>query len=265
MPSNTNNKTKKIHKILEIIDLGENKQIAIVSPWKAITKKNFLNILKEKKDNISEDDILNTLVLPYISEIDNNNETTTPTGEINMYLSPAEIQFVLTKIRELSVGADLNFILECDFCKKEFEVETNLTNITNYTPNKFPAKNGIYEWVDLSTKDSLKFALKKFKQEPPKLIEMLLHLRSVDIIDAHNASHNKSKTEKIEITNLNQALDYYNDLTLPDEKKLTDSFRSVESYYVVCENYTCPHCGEGKIYTFDVVPGFFDPLLPADI
>jgi hypothetical protein len=218
--------------------LGKNKEVTI-SPWKAITKKNFLNVLRDKKENIGEDDILNTLVLPYLD--DEGKE---------LYLSIAEVQWILKNLREISVGEELSFILECDACEKEFDVETTLDNITHYTPNQYPVDDDIFSWVDLATRDSLKIAMKKYKKEPPKLIEMLLHLEKVDNED---------------IKNLNQALEYYNNLTLPEEKRLTDSFRNVESYYSVSEEYTCPHCGETKKYTFDVVPGFFDPLMPADI
>jgi hypothetical protein len=220
---------------MEII-LGKNKSVTI-TPWKAITKKNFLNILKDKRENISEDDILKTLVHPYIDNTD-------------LYLSSAEIQVILRHLREISIGAEIEFTLECDNCNKEFETISTLNDISTYQPNTYPCDLGNYSWVDIDNKDTLKTAFKKYKREPEKLIELLLH---IDKIDGNP------------IKSFNEVIDYYNNLTLPEEKELMEDFRKVESYFKISSYFRCTHCDVNKEYSFDVIPGFFDPLMPSDI
>jgi len=220
------------------LKLGENKTVTI-TPWKSKTKKEFIKLFKRKEDKVNEQDIIDVLVIPYIQE----KET---------YYSPDEIQYILIKLREISITDEINFSMDCDNkeCGKNFDIETNLGNISSYQPNKYPTELNNVTWRDLPAKDSLTKMIKKYPDEPPRSISMILHIETI------NGEL---------ISSFQQLINIVDDLSMRDADDLERDYNLVSSKLDIKQNIKCTHCGFEKEYLFDIIPTFFDPLLPKDM
>lgn len=220
------------------IILGKNKTVKI-SSWKGKTKKDFVNIFRNKKEKITEQDVVDILLYPYIDNVD-------------QYYSSSEIQYMLTCIREISIKDDIVFSIECDNigCKKDISVVKDISEMYTYTPSKYPVELNEVKWVDLRNSKSLETACKKFPNELRTDIELMLHIESIngDIIHSFE-----------------DILEICNDLDIQASNDLADDFISVKSQFNIGSDIECPHCGSKKHHSFDIIPAFFDPILPKDI
>jgi len=220
------------------LKLGTNKVITL-TPWKSKTKKDFIKLFKEKEDKVSEEDIINVLVMPYISDT-------------KAYYSPDEIQYILVELRKLSIDEEIAFSLDCDKCGEVIDIDTTLTEITDYTPNKFPIETGNVQWRDLPNKDSLKKVIKKYPAEPPRNLQTLLHM-----------SHFQGQP----VTSIDEIMEKVDNLSLKEDNELLENFESVQSIIKISKIIKCNNkdCKFEKDYIFDVIPTFYDPLLPKDM
>jgi hypothetical protein len=217
------------------LKLGKNKIIDI-KPWKTKTKKDFLNIIKKKGKEISENDILDTLILPYVEPN-------------NIYFSDEEIQWILVNIRNISANNDMKFLIECSNCKKDITISCKLLDLCEYKENEYPIIKNEKAWIDLDDSKSLKDNIKKY-DEFPKNIEMLMHLESVG---------NKK------FSNMDEKIEYFENLSLEDNDKLVDEYKEVKSDIELKYKTKCPKCEYETTYVFEEIPNFFDPILPKEI
>ena len=215
------------------IRLGPNKSV-FVTPWKAKAKKEFIKIFKKKGENVSEEDILNILLYPYLKE--------------KIYLSPAEAQYVLVKLREISLrNNEVEFSLTCNNCGEDINVNINISDLIQYKETHLPIEKDGKKWEDPESLDQIKNALIKFKQEPPHIIMLGLNLK---------------KYNDKEIKSLEEFLEIYNDLDFEEAEDLEDEWLGLTSDFKIIKNFKCNECNVELNYEFDVIPGFFDPLLP---
>ena len=222
------------------LKLGTNKVVEL-TPWKSKTKKDFIKVFREStKDEIKEREIINILVMPYIDKPD-------------VYYSAAEIQYILINLRKISITEDIKFSMDCfdtEKCGKDFDVVTDLDKLTNYKESNFPLELNKISWRDLTKKDALRNLIKKYSSEPPKELELLIHIESYD---------------GTTISSIPQITEIIDDLTLTESAQLEEDFNTVTSALKIEQELTCPHCNLTKNYNFDIIPTFFDPLLPKDM
>jgi len=220
------------------LKLGENKTVTI-TPWKSKTKKEFIKLFKKKEDKVNEQDIIDVLILPYIDKKE-------------VYYSPDEIQFILITLREISITDEIKFSMDCDNeeCGKNFNIETNLGKISTYQESSYPVELNNVSWRDLPAKDSLTKMIAKYPDEPPRSISLLLHIESI------NGEL---------ISSFQQLINIVDDLSMKEGDKLEADYEKVSSRLDIKQNLTCTHCGFEKEYLFDIIPTFFDPLLPKDM
>jgi hypothetical protein len=209
----------------------------VLSPWKTKTKKDFLNIIKNKEKNLSEVDILNTLVYPYIEPN-------------NIFMNDAELQWVLINLRNISIDNNMKFLIECSNCNDDIVIECKLLDLCKYKENEYPTIKNNREWKDIDSLDALKNAIKNNKSEFPKNIEMLLHL------DSANGEKFKNIEEKI---------NYLDNLNLEEGNILSNEFKDIDSEIKLEYKTKCPHCEYKTNYIFEEIPDFFDPLLPKEL
>jgi len=217
---------------MEIL-LSEDKSVNI-SPWKSKTRKQFIKLFKEKKTDVLEDDIVDILVMPYIEPN-------------NIFLSSDEIQYLLIKIREISLDNKISFIMECENCKEDFDVDIELNKLVNYSPGNF-SKASICEWTDELNKDTFKKSLEKYPDEVPKDLEMLIHIKSCN--------------DKDYTLDLDKLIDDFDDFKLSEILNIKNEYSEVKSKLEISSTIKCTKCGFSKKYQFDVIPSFFDPLMP---
>jgi hypothetical protein len=218
------------------LKLGKNKTIEI-SAWKTKTKKDFLNIIREKEKNLSEDDVLDVLIKPYIKPND-------------IYFSEAELQWILINLRNISIESNMKFLIDCSNCKEEITIECKLMDLCDYKLNSFPIIKGERAWKDISNLNELKEYVKKYKDEFPKNIEMLLHLDGVG---------------KNKFNSFNEKIEYFDNLDLQEGNTLLSEFDEINSNIKLSYKIKCPHCDNIDTYIFEEIPDFFEPLLPKEL
>lgn len=214
------------------IDLG-NKKVTI-KPWKTNTKKEFLNLIKNKGENVTQEEIMDVLLYPYIEESD-------------IFLNRYELEYVLVNIRNISIKANIEMTVSCDICKTSFEISENVLEFTDYRKANYNGK-----WKDLSSKNSNKTitSLAEKYGENESDIEMLLHLSEI----------NSKKVESFE-----DVYNIFSEMTLDELENLYEEYDKVKPYLEMKITKKCPHCGSNNIFYFDEIPSFFDPLLPKEI
>jgi hypothetical protein len=218
------------------IKLGKNKKVQIKA-WKTKTKKEFLNIIKNKKDKLTEEDILNTLILPYIEPN-------------NIYFSEEELQYLLINIRNISVSENIKFITKCNNCNKDIEIDTNILNLCEYKENQYPIIKDDISWKDIENERILKTNITKYKDELPGNIEMFMHIDGI---------------ENKKFKNLDEIIEFFEDLTLEESNKISKDYSEIQSSIEIKYTTDCSDCSHQDTYIFDEIPDFFNPLLPEKI
>jgi DNA-directed RNA polymerase subunit M/transcription elongation factor TFIIS len=215
------------------VKLGKNK-IVEVKPWKTKTKKDFLKIVKAKQLDIVEEDLVNSLVLPYVTPND-------------IYFSSDEIQYLLVILREISINENIITELICKKCNESFDVSKNVKDFCKYQTSQYPVTIGKYTWRDIKSSNSVQNISKKHPDELQNDIEMLLHIEAID----------GKMVESFE-----EILDYFENLELDESKTIYEDYDKVKSKLSLEFDETCPKCGDRNTYYFETIPNFFDPLLP---
>jgi len=230
--TSTNKTSDSMNKTLQ---LGPRKSVTI-HPWKAKAKKDFIKVFKKKGKNVSERDVLDVLVYPYIEE--------------KIFLNSAEVQYILTELRKISIkDQNIEFILTCDKCTKEFDVETNIDNLVHYKETLIPIKDDNIEWKEVSSLKELENNLKKFSEEPPSIINMAMNIKN------YNGN---------EIDSIEKFIEIYDDMSMGEVDIIETRWKEVSSNFEIYQELECPHCKYKTAYLFDIIPSFFDPLLPKE-
>jgi hypothetical protein len=218
------------------LKLGKNKIIKI-SPWKTKTKKDFLNIIRKKEKNISEDDIMDVLIKPYIESND-------------IYFSDDELQWILINLRNISVDNNIKFLIECGNCKKDIIIECKLLDLCEYTENQYPIIKNNQTWKDINNLEEYKSSIQSYPDEFPKNIEMLLHLEAIG--------------DK-RFNSIKERIEYFENLDLESGNNLVKEYEDIKSNIKLFYKTKCSHCDYKSKYTFDEIPDFFEPLLPKEL
>jgi len=232
--SNTDN-SQNNSDFLEL-KLGPNKSVGI-KPWKAKTKKEFVKIFKAKGDKVTERDVLDILVYPYI---DNTKQ----------FYSSAELQYIMTKIREISIkDKDTSFTIECSTCGEDFDVNMDIYDLVHYKETLIPTTKENIEWIDPESSDIIEKTLLDNEEEPPDVIMLGLNIKNIN---------------GREIENIKEFLEVYDELDMNEISKIEDIWKDVTSSFSIYSTLKCDRCESSNEYYFDIIPGFFDPLLPKN-
>lgn len=214
--------------------LGTNKEVTL-APWKAKTKKEFIKLVQRKGDEISGNELADVLIRQNIDKPD-------------IFLNPDEAQYILIKLKEISIGDEVKFDMDCDNekCKKTFAVQLSLNDICKYTPSKYPSKTENFSWREIPNQKVFD-DISDNTEETYVNIEMMLHL------DAINGEESVSFLD---------TLDKVDNLSLKDTDELEAQYFSVMAYLEMGSEIECPHCKHKEDYQFDIIPHFFEELLP---
>ena len=225
--STTNPETgEDLSKYKYSIKLGNDK-IAYFTNWTGRTKKVFSKMLSELTPEADEfedeliNNILTSLIRDYLRDPD-------------MYLSDTEQQYLLTKIREISLSDDVEFNSICPECGDQHEISAKIDEVYHYTPGVYPIQNKDMKltYVDIVSDEILKNTIKEIMESPnfdnltsEADIEIALHL------DKDNM-------------NAIQILEMIDDMGLKDLagllKGLREAAPKLEMYYEdVCKNSKC--------------------------
>lgn len=217
-----------------VINLGTNKEVTI-TPWKAKHKKQFIKLIESKGDNITGEELANVLVRQNIDKPD-------------IFLSPDEAQYLLIKIKEISISENVDFNMECDNpeCNESFDVHLTLDKITHYTPSTY-SKSELVNWRDIPSQTVFAKVCADNPDENVTDVEMLLHIDAI----------NGEPTIDFKTT-----LDIMDELDLKYASEIERNFMSVMPFLEMGTSIKCPHCSYEDEYQFDIIPNFFEELLP---
>ena len=221
----------------QIVKLGKEKEIEI-SPWKTRTKKDFIKAMKDKKsiDGLDEEEILNILLYPYIEPKD-------------IYLNDAEKQYLIVKIRDISMKSEIDFSIKCSSCGEIIDVSCNILDMVDYSPNKYEILHNDILWTDIENKYELQKNKMKYQDYLPQTIEMLSHIK---------------KYKNKEVT-LEEMVELYEDFDLSESDKIVEDYNKIKSKLELRLEVKCDKCNSKDTYYFETIPKLFDPLLPKEV
>jgi len=200
--------------------------------WKVKDRKKFIDSLRNE-DNIDERKISESLVYDCIDN--------------DIVLSSDEFRYVLTKIREESIGDTVDFNFTCSKCKEDFTVTYKLDDILK--PEYKEYSDIIIDDINIEIGDiSLK---KEFYDKYISECENMSEIYFIDFL-AHIKSIN-SDTSK----SFNELTEYFEDLDTDIFDQILDKWEEMRFKINDKNEVTCSHCGFKEDYIFDDIPDFF--------
>jgi len=217
------------------IKLGENK-IVTIKPWTGKTKKKlrkfFENVTSPEDINFMA--VIKTLIYDYIKE--------------DVYLNEGELQYLLVKIREISLGDDLNTISECPLCGNENRINVLTKDVTFFTENKLPQKFKDINFVDIKN-------LKVYENEVKNIMESNDYDGITTESDIEMSLHiDIGKSTK-------ETINYLDEINIKESSEIISELRKVLPSCVIKENKNCSGCQNDVDFVIDVSTTVFEELL----
>ena len=151
-------------------------------PWNTLDEKNYLlNISSRDDENVPIDDLWNILIIPCIKDK-------------NIELTEIEKKYLMIKMREISIGDDIEirYICNHDNCKTVNEINININDVLEYKNNNFQTIK--YDEIEITFNEpktqNLKNRLKEYEINTfnYNFINFLIHIESYkynDILYEH--------------------------------------------------------------------------------
>jgi len=151
-------------------------------PWNTLDEKNYLlNISSRDDENVPIDDLWNILIIPCIKDK-------------NIELNEIEKKYLMIKMREISIGDDIEirYICNHDNCKTVNEINININDVLEYKNNNFQTIK--YDEIEITFNEpktqNLKNRLKEYEINTfnYNFINFLIHIESYkynDILYEH--------------------------------------------------------------------------------
>jgi hypothetical protein len=229
-------KTEKTEKTLNQLELGANKIITI-KPWTGKTKKKMRKIFEhvENPEEVDYIAIMKTLIYGYVNE--------------DVYLNEGEQQFILAKLREISIDECINYEIECPECETIQWIETCTDEFLHYKTNELPFEENGIKFQDIET-------LEKFENTCKNIMKNDDYDGITTEIDIEIAMH--IKIDEMDIVKI---LDYLDDLPLKETDKIIKTLRNKLPN---CEMYVdreCKKCKAKNKFSIDITEDIFESLL----
>ena len=217
------------------LELGNNKTVHYTN-WTGKTKKIFNKLLDTKGEDISVEDISRDLIREYIQEQD-------------IYLSPLEEQYLIVKIRDISLDDKYTYSSMCPECDFIDTITDKTSNIFKYKKSKFPKKIGDINFVDIES-------FSKFTQTVSGIQTAATYDGLSTEADIEIAMHidydNKTPIE---------VMDYIDTLSLRDISQIIDSLSSVSPDLSMGVKKVCPECKTEVFFEAEEIPNVFEELI----
>ena len=217
--------------------LGKNKKVTI-KPWTGKTKKKVRKFFEfaESPEEIDFKEVIKTLIYDYVNE--------------DIYLNDDEQQYILSKIKDISLSDDIDALTYCPICSAENTFKTRSDLFLHYKENELPFKyNEEIEFVDI-------ISLKDFDSEVKNIMESEDYDGITTEKDIETAMFIKIKDKNTE-----QVIEYLDDLPLNKTqeiiKVLNEKLPKTEMYI----NRRCTSCNTEVDFTIDITKPIFESLL----
>lgn len=207
------------------LDLGS--QVIKFRKWKNKDRKKFKELIKQDNNNqvLIAKHTLECLVFSCLDK--------------EYALSPDEIQYVLTKIRQASIGQFTEFKYVCDNCGSENVKELNLDSISFNATDVTEIKTDNYI-IKLAPVRNIKKYNELIINSGSVLDDLLLRIESINGQTDFSKESLEALFDELETDELDNILDQF--------KKRFSIKNTVE--------YTCKNCNYKKTLVFNEIPDF---------
>lgn len=217
-------------------ELKFGKKVVKYRGWKTRDEKAYL-ILTESKEDISDKDMYETLVLPCLENK-------------SMYFTDAELQMLIIEIRKKSLGEtfDVKFICKNDKCKTVNDIQVNFEDIVDFkndTVNSIKIDNIEFFFTDIKNQKLLENRTDGKTNVEKVFTEMVMRLEKLIIDD------NVEDTFSYE-----EIAEYIDDLDTKVFDKLIEYYTTNLSTISLKGHLTCHRCGHDNEFVFDEIPNF---------
>lgn len=157
-----------------------------------------------------------------------------------------EYRYMLIKIREKSIGEDIDYVFTCSACEEDFDYTAHLPDVIKekYKPyGDIKVNNHIFTMGWIQNREIYDQAISSVETyEELFFVDFIFHVKS------YNDSEGYSFEDLYNIID-NFDVDVYEEIFTQWEKM---SFK-----LNTINDVTCPHCGVKNVFEFDLLPGFF--------
>ena len=218
------------------ITFGIDKEIKF-NNWTGRTKKIFKKIAEDDSANL--DGALDVLIRNYINNKD-------------IYLSDVEQQYLILKLREVSLSDKFQYDSECPECGEIQTIESTIQETFRLKPANYPKYNEILKltFVDIKNQDDLEDKIKEIQnaQDYDGIttrgdIEVAMHIKTND---SKSPQEILDMFDEMDLKSLNEILD-----------ELSNCAPSFESY----NERVCKGCSKTVKFYTDEIPDVFSELL----
>lgn len=164
----------------------------------------------------------------------------------NIALDNEEFNFVLEKIRSVSVKDKLNYTLTCDECGKDFNLSVDIEDLIDCSFSDFEPlvyNDLIIEIQDIKNRDFYENTIVTVTDEQERfLYDLALHIKSI------NGNSSMS---------FQSVIDFLQDLDLDVYSSIYEQFNKIRFRCINLQSVECPHCHGETVFNFNDFPGFF--------
>lgn len=164
----------------------------------------------------------------------------------NIALDNEEFNFMLEKIRSVSVKDKLKYTLTCDECNKEFNLSVDIEDLIDCSYNDY--RPLVYddltiEVQDIKNRDFYENTIVTVTDTQERfLYDLALHIKSI------NGNSSMS---------FQNVLDFLLDLDIDAYNSIYDQFNKVRFRCVNLQSVECPYCHGETVFNFNDFPDFF--------
>lgn len=161
-------------------------------------------------------------------------------------LDNEEYNFILEKIRAVSIKDEIGYNLQCSNCGKEFSLYVNINDVTDCAFSDYhpiEVEDIKIELQDVKNRDFYESAMKVVKDINEKYItDFALHIKSIN--DNNSLS-------------FQDVVNFILDLDIDIYEEIFKQWDLIRFKCVNLQSVVCPHCNKETIYNFNDFPGFF--------
>lgn len=216
--------------------LGNDKEIKF-NNWTGKTKKIFKQMVENDSANL--DDAIELLVRNHINTKD-------------IYLSDVEQQYLLLKLREVSLSENFEYDAQCPNCSEVQTIKSTIDEIFKLKPASYPKYDEDLKltFIDIKNQNDLEDKVKKIQSAQnydgittKADIEIAMH---IETSEAKSPNEILDIIDTLDLKTLNGILD-----------KLSETAPSLESY----TERICKNCKKTVKFYTDEIPDVFTELL----
>ena len=207
------------------LKIGSNE--VTIRKWKAKEKKAFLSTIKKGE---SLDTLQDVLVYGCIEE--------------KVVFNADEFKYAITKIREFSLGSNIELEFYCNSCKSKFLDTIKLEEVVKpIYSNKKNISTKNYE-IKIGTIRNIDFYNKTIKENPSEEKDYDFYLRIESINDN-------------DCLTLAEIVELFNNMDIDEFDSIFEQWEDIRFKIDDTKEVKCKKCSSSVVYSFDEIPGFF--------